>query len=80
MTKSVFTKEYQQFLRLLIAERKKAGLTQCSLAAKLEQTQPYVAKYEHGVRRLDIIEFLEIAKAIGFNPLDFLNKLHKIIH
>ena len=76
MTKSVFTDEYQQFLRLLIAERKKAGLTQCTLAAKLDQAQPYVAKYEHGVRRLDIIEFLEIADAIGFCPFDFLTKIY----
>lgn len=79
MTKSVFTDEYQHFLKLLIAERKKAGLTQSLLAAKLDQTQPYVAKYEHGVRRLDIIEFLEIADAIGFNPFDFLAKLYRSI-
>lgn len=77
MTKSVFTEEYQIFLKLLIEERKRAGITQTTLAERLEQSQPYVAKYEKGVRRLDLIEFLEIADAIGFNPFDFLGKLYK---
>ena len=77
MTKSVFTTEYRIFLKLLIEERKRAGLTQTLLAQKLEQSQPYVAKYEKGVRRLDLIEFLEIADAIGCNPFDFLSKLFK---
>ena len=77
MTKSVFTEEYQIFLKLLIEERKHAGFTQTLLAEKLNQSQPYVAKYEKGVRRLDLIEFLEIADAIVFNPFDFLIKLFK---
>ena len=46
MTKSVFTEEYQIFLKLLIEERKHAGFTQTLLAEKLNQSQPYVAKYE----------------------------------
>ena len=77
MTKSVFTEEYQIFLKLLIEERKHAGFTQTLLAEKLNQSQPYVAKYEKGVRRLDLIEFLEIADALGFNPFYFLSKLFK---
>lgn len=68
MTKSVFTTEYRIFLKLLIEERKRAGLTQTLLAQKLEQSQPYVAKYEKGVRRLDLIEFLEIGRCYRLQP------------
>jgi hypothetical protein len=32
---------------------------------------------ENGVRRLDVIEFLELARAIGFDPIAFLQKLDK---
>ena len=42
---------------------------------KLGVNQTYVSKYEKGERRLDLIEFLEIAEAVGFDPLDFIKRL-----
>ncbi len=38
------------------------------LAARLGKPPSYVAKYELGERRLDVLEFLDIATAIGFDP------------
>jgi Helix-turn-helix len=35
----------------------------------------YVSKYERGDRRLDVIEFLEIARVIGFDPHELLRQL-----
>jgi len=35
-----------------------------------------VAKYEGGDRRLDVLEFLDVADAIGFDPLRLLKSLH----
>lgn len=64
MTKSIFTNKYQRFRRLLIAARKKAGLTQAQLALKIGQPQSFVSKYELGERRLDVIEFLEVTAAL----------------
>ena len=34
-----------------------------------------VAKYENGERRVDIIEFIESAEAIGFDPIAFIRKI-----
>ena len=34
-----------------------------------------LGKYENGQRSLDIIEFLEVAEAIGFDPGNFLPTL-----
>lgn len=76
MTKSVFSKQYERFKQLLIEARKKAGLTQVELAERLSRPQSYVSKYERGERRLDVIEFLDLAEAIGIEPIEFLRKLN----
>lgn len=75
MTNSVFTKRYNRFRELLIAARKEKGLTQVELARKLSRMQSYVSKYERGERRLDVIEFLEITRALNLNPEQFLKQL-----
>jgi transcriptional regulator with XRE-family HTH domain len=53
-----------------------AGIRQQTLARELGRPQSFVAKYEGGERRLDLIEFVVIAKALGVDPLklfrDFL--------
>lgn len=77
MAKSVFTKKYDQFRQLLIQARKAAGMTQLELAAKLSRPQSFVSKFERGERRLDVIEFLDIARALGFDPAHFLKKISK---
>ena len=73
--KSVFTTRYQTLKALLIEARREAGLTQVELAAKLSRPQSFVSKYERGERRLDLVEFLEVADAIGFQPAQFIKKL-----
>ena len=64
MPKSVHTEQYQRFCELITEARKKSGLTQADVAAKLGRPQSYVSKYENGERRLDVVEFLEIMKAL----------------
>ncbi|MFT8680415.1 helix-turn-helix domain-containing protein [Gluconacetobacter sp.] len=54
-------------MKLLIAARRDKGLTQATLAERLGKPQSYVAKYETGERRIDVIEFLDITDAIGIN-------------
>jgi transcriptional regulator with XRE-family HTH domain len=55
-------------IELLTAAREKAGLTQQQLADRLDKPQSFVAKYEGGERRVDLIEFIEIARALEFDP------------
>lgn len=75
MKKALYEQSYAAFTDLLKEERKSAGLTQAKLAKKLRRPQSYVSKYERGDRRLDVIEFLEIARVIGFDPTTFLSRL-----
>ncbi len=68
MQKSTHTRQYRDFLDGLIQARKDAGLTQQQVADKLDRPQSLVAKYENGERRLDVVEFLEIAKLLDADP------------
>lgn len=57
--------------------RKRAGLTQAELSARLQRPQSFVSKYERGERRLDVIEFGQVAHALGLDPVRFLGRLYR---
>lgn len=64
---------------MLRVERKRAELTQVELAGKLGCPQSFVAKVEIGERRLDVLEFLEYASAVGFDPRSFVGRLVRAV-
>ncbi len=47
-------------------------MTQADLAVRLRRPQSFVAKYEVGERRLDLVEFVEVANALGTDPIKLL--------
>jgi transcriptional regulator with XRE-family HTH domain len=68
VTKSAFTRRHQHFRKRLVEARKTAALTQTALAKKLGRPQSFVSKFERGERTLDVIEFLDVARALGVDP------------
>jgi len=75
MPRSVFSEPYEAFTQALIAARKKAGLRQRDLADRLQKPQSFVSKIERGERRLDVVEFLIVASAIGADPLSIVTEV-----
>jgi transcriptional regulator with XRE-family HTH domain len=73
--KSVHSSDQAAFCELMVGARKAAGLTQQALALRLEKPQSFVAKYEGGERRLDVVEFIAIARALGADPLKLMTRL-----
>ena len=73
--KARFTPAYEEFLRLIVEARKTVGMNQVELAKRLHKPQPFVSKYERGVRRLDIVECLLICRALGIDALHLIKKL-----
>jgi ribosome-binding protein aMBF1 (putative translation factor) len=67
--------KYERLRVLLIEAREEAGLTQVELGRKLRRPQAFVSKIERGLRRVDVLEFLEIARAVGFDPHEIIAKL-----
>lgn len=53
-------------------------MTQDDLADALGEYQSFVARLESGQRRIDVIEFLDIAKAVGFDPKEVIEKLEAL--
>lgn len=70
-------RRYAEFRRLLVIAREKAGLTQGELGAKLIPPRPqsYIGKIELGTRRLDALEYWDLARAVGYDPCGLLKKL-----
>jgi transcriptional regulator with XRE-family HTH domain len=77
VTRSAFSRKHQSFLKLLVDARQNAGLTQVSLAKRLGRPQSFVSKYERGERRLDVIEFLEVARALSLDPVRIIHELER---
>jgi hypothetical protein len=44
---------------------------------QLGKPPSYVAKYEGGDRRLDMLEYLDVAAAVGFDPCGLIRALTK---
>jgi transcriptional regulator with XRE-family HTH domain len=69
MQKSLKSAEYARLIETLVAVRHASRMRQQALAKKLGKPQSFVAKYEGGERRIDVIEFIAIARALGADPL-----------
>ena len=68
MPKSLFTPAYASFVEVLTQARKRAGLSQVELAARLAKAQSFVSRVETGERRVDVVEFCAIARAMNVDP------------
>ncbi|NQD60763.1 helix-turn-helix transcriptional regulator [Enterobacter sp. CM29] len=62
---SVYSDEYQRVINALKKARKEKGMTQAQLAEALGKPQSFIAKVENGERRLDVVEFVYLARLVG---------------
>ena len=53
--------------RRLHEARRARGLRQCDLAERLGRPQSFVSNYERGTRRLEVSEFIEIARILALD-------------
>ena len=75
MAKSIHTARHEALRQAIIEKRLAAGMTQQQVARKLRRYQSFVATVESGQRRIDVIEFLDFANAIGFKPDPVIRKI-----
>lgn len=75
MSRSVFTDAYAVLTDALVEARGTAGLTQLELAGKIGRPQSFVSKFERGERRIDLIEFCAIARALSQDPVALFSRI-----
>ena len=68
MPKSVFGGDYQHLVAVLTEARRKSGLTQVQLAELVGKDQTFISIIERGQRRVDVLEFVALARAMKANP------------
>jgi transcriptional regulator with XRE-family HTH domain len=77
LAKTLGSKRHKALIDLLIERREAVGMTQAQLADKLGEYQSFVARLESGQRRVDVVEFLELAEVLGFDAGKALVALRK---
>lgn len=75
MVESVHSVRYTRLREILVEARKAKGVSQAALAERLGWLQTFVSKYERGERRLDIVEFIDVADALEIDPVKCLRQL-----
>lgn len=72
---SIYSQEYQLVISTLRNSRLEQGLTQTTLAKALGKPQSFIAKVENGERRLDVVEFIHLAKLLSIDPASVIKKI-----
>ena len=77
LRKTLRSKGHRTLIDILVESREQAGLTQRDLAARLKRPHSFIGRIEAGERRVDVIEFIEIVRVMGFDPEHLFAKLLK---
>ena len=78
MLKTLGSKRHKALIGFLIERRKAAGMTQTQLADRLDKSQSFIAHLESGQRRVDVVEFLELAEVLGLDVGKALAALRRV--
>lgn len=73
--KALRSRRHRALCAELVAARKAAGLSQHELAVRLKTSQTVIARIEIGERRIDVIEFIDLARALWIDPREILGQL-----
>jgi transcriptional regulator with XRE-family HTH domain len=69
-----FQKTYDALLQRLIKAREEAGLSQREVSEQMGMAHSFLSKCETGDRRIDLMEFLQLARLYGRSPQFFLGE------
>lgn len=73
--KALRSRRHRALCAALVDARKQAGLSQHELALRLKTSQTIIARIEIGERRIDVIEFIDLARALRIDPRQVLAQL-----
>ena len=74
-TKTKLAGELRILGEVLVRARERAKLKQADVAARLGLPASYLSKIESGTRRLDVVELIRIAEAMGADPAEIVSEV-----
>ena len=78
MSRTLDARRHEALRAFLVERRKRVGLRQVDLAKRLGRSQSYVSNIEIGQKRIALIELIEWAEALGFDPEEAIMEVSKI--
>jgi len=66
---------YSAVVAVLVETRKATGLSQRDLSDRLGKPRSYISKIETKERRVDVLEFIELAEALDIQPDDLFGRV-----
>lgn len=75
MSKGFQDSRYRALISELVEQRKRLGLSQEVLAVGIGRHQQFVSRYEIGERRLDVVEFADVALALELEPSELVSRI-----
>ena len=70
---SIFTQRHQELIAFITSVRRRPHHSG-RVRRAAGKTQSFVSKVERGERRLDVIEFCQVAEALGHDPAKLLRE------
>jgi transcriptional regulator with XRE-family HTH domain len=70
---------YDAAIGVVIDARKAKSLSQRDLADRLGKPRSFVSKIENKERRLDFLEFVVVARALGIAPEELLGQVDQVL-
>lgn len=66
---------HRALIAAIVEAREATGLSQREFAAKLRRSNNFVWRIEAGERQVNVLDFIEIAKAAGLEPAELINRV-----
>lgn len=77
MPKTIFGGDHRHLVEVLVQARQKSGLTQAQLADRVQKDQTFISIIERGQRRVDVLEFIALARAMEADPARLFTEVLK---
>ena len=77
MARTFDSPRHEALREFLVKKRKEARLRQVDVAKRLKRRQDYVSYVETGHKLVEVVELMEWAEAIGFDPRDAIKAVSK---
>ncbi len=66
---------HRALIAAIVEARKATGLSQREFAAKLKRSNNFVWRIEAGERQVNVLDFIEIARAAGLEPAKLMERV-----